>query len=158
MTRKPSPDLVTLVTTAGLTAAATAHFAWACGSTWPRRSEDELADLVVGRRPMPPREASAVVGVALTGAAAGVAIAGHSTAGGPIGRIAAAVAVITARVLRVRGMGGLGLAAAGASTSGTDAAREFRRMDTRFYSPLCLGLSAGAARAAARAKAARAVA
>lgn len=144
-----------MLTVAGLGAAAAVHFAWARGSTWPRDSDDELADLVVGKRPMPPREASAAVGAALTGAAIGVAVAGHSTKGGPAGRIAGLAAVVTARVLRARGMGGLGMAAAGASTSGSDAAEEFQAMDVRFYSPLCIGLSVGAARAAKRAKATR---
>lgn len=152
---KTSPDLPTVLTAAGLAAAAAAHFAWARGSTWPRDSDDELADLVVGKRPMPPREASAAVGAALTGAAVGVAVAGHSTTGGPVGRVAGLAALITARVLRARGMGGLGMAAAGASTSGADAADEFRQMDVRLYSPLCIGLSVGAARAAKRAKASR---
>lgn len=152
---KTSPDLPTVLTVAGLGAAAAVHFAWARGSTWPRDNDDELADLVVGKRPMPPRAASAAVGAALTGAAIGVAVAGHSTKGGPVGRIAGLAAVVTARVLRARGMGGLGMAAAGASTSGADAAEEFQAMDVRVYSPLCIGLSVGAARAAKRAKAAR---
>ena len=152
---KTSPDLPTVLTAAGLGAAAAVHFAWARGSTWPRENDDELADLVVGKRPMPPREASAAVGAALTGAAVGVAVAGHSTKGGPLGRVAGLAAVITARVLRARGMGGLGMAAAGASTSGADAAEEFRAMDVRIYSPLCIGLSLGAARAARRARSAR---
>ena len=153
---KTSPDLPTVLTAAGLGAAAAVHFAWARGSTWPRETDDELADLVVGTRPMPPRQASAAVGVALTGAAVGVAVAGHSTRGGPVGRIAGLAALITARVLRTRGLGGLGMAAAGTSTSGVDAAEEFRVMDIRLYSPLCVGLSIGAARAAKRAKASRA--
>lgn len=152
---KTSPDLPTVATAAGLGAAAAAHFAWACGSTWPRASDDELADLVVGRRPMAPPAASAAVGVALTGAAVGVAVAGHTAKGGPVGRVAALVAVVTARVLRARGMGGLGMAAAGVSMSGADATDEFREMDLRLYSPLCIGLSLGAARAAKRAKASR---
>lgn len=152
---KTSFDLPTVLTSAGLGAAAAVHLAWARGSTWPRASNDELADLVIGTRPMPPRPASAAVGAALSGAAIGVAVAGHSARGGPVGRIAGLAALITARVLRARGLGGLGMAAAGASTSGADASEEFRVMDVRLYSPLCIGLSMGAARAAKRAKASR---
>ncbi len=142
----------TILTAAGLAAAGGIHAAWAAGSTWPRQSEDELADLVVGKRPMPPRAASAGVAVALGGAAAAVLVAGHGLPDRRLTRLARLAALITARVLRTRGGGGLVMAVVGSSTTAEDAAEEFRRNDLRFYSPLCLALSIGAARAARRAQ------
>lgn len=145
-----TPDLPTLATAAGLGAAAAVHVAWARGSTWPRDTDDELADLVVGKRPMPPRPASATVAVALTGAAGSVLVAGHTSGTGVIAVNARRLATAVAAGIGLRGVGGLAMAAAGGATSGLDAAEEFRRMDLRFYSPLCVGLALGAARAARR--------
>lgn len=142
-------DIVSVATALGLGAAAALHFAWARGSTWPRETDEELADLVVGKQPMPPPAASAAVGVALTGAAISVVIAGHAGPERRLGALARIGSRVTARALRARGIGGLVMASAGLATSG-DATEEFRRMDQRFYSPLCLALSAGAGRAAAR--------
>lgn len=147
---KRTLQVTTGLTVIGLGAAGAVHGAWAWGSTWPRQTEDELADLVVGKRPMPPRAASAGVAAALSGAAVAVAIAGHSTSDRRLARVASLVAIITSRALRARGLGGLTMAAVGSSTTGEDAAEEFRRNDLRFYSPLCLALSVGAARAARR--------
>jgi len=141
-------DLPTVATATGLAAVAAVHAAWARGSTWPRRTDEELADLVVGKQPMPPRATSAGVAAALGGAAAAVAIAGHGAPDRRLTRLARLAALIAARVLRTRGMGGVAMAIAGSSTSGGDASEEFRRNDIRFYSPMCLALSVGAARAA----------
>lgn len=143
----PRIDLPSVLTAAGLGAAAAVHFAWARGSTWPRESDDELADLVVGKRPMPPPASSAAVGVALTGAAAAVLVGAHTGPASRIGGAARLATRIAARALRARGVGGLLMTSAGLATSG-QATEEFRRMDQRFYSPLCLALSAGASRSA----------
>ncbi len=145
----------TIQLTTGLTAvvmggAAVVHAAWARGSSWPCETDDKLADLVVGKRPMPPPAASAGVAVALGGAAVAVIIAGTSDSNGPIVRLARLGSLTAARTLRARGLGGLGMAIVGSSTTGAAAAEEFRRNDLRVYSPLCLALSVGAARAARR--------
>jgi hypothetical protein len=140
-------DLPSVATAVALGAAAAVHFAWARGSTWPRESEDELADLVVGKRPMPPPAASAAVAAALTGAAAAVLVGVHTKADSTIGNAARLATKIASRTLRTRGIGGLVMARAGMATSG-DATEEFRRLDQTFYSPLCLALSVGTARSA----------
>lgn len=122
-----------MATAIALGAAAAVHFAWARGSTWPRESEDELADLVVG--------------AALTGAAAAVLVGTHTKADSTIGNTARLATKIASRTLRTRGIGGLVMERAGMATSG-DATEEFRRLDQTFYSPLCLALSVGTARSA----------
>lgn len=118
-------------------AAGLVHAVWGAGSTWPADSSDELADLVVGKRPMPgPRECAAVA--ALLGAATiGTTLA---TVGGqgPIVGLTRRGSKIAAGVLLVRGVGGL---AAEALTVG-DLAPEFRRWNRRLYSPLCIALGA----------------
>ena len=149
MARTPL-DPATTITTGGLAAAAAIHAAWGRGSSWPRATDDELADLVVGKRPMPPPAASTAVAVLLTGAAGSVAIAGHTNGDGLIATNARRLATVVAGALGLRGVGGLAMAAVGGATSGLETTEEFRRMDLRFYSPLCVGLGLGAARAARR--------
>ncbi len=135
-----------LVTAAGLGAIAAVHAAWAEGSTWPRTSPDELADLVVGRRPFPSPEATWTVAGLLVVAAAstGIAAARPSGLDGRARSVAIAGATVTAAALLLRGVGGLVVSGAGLLT----ATEEFRRHDLALYSPLCLGLGAGAAMAA----------
>lgn len=97
---------------------------------------------------MPPPAASTAVAIALTGAAGSVAIAGHTRGVGVIPTGARRLAQVVAGMLGIRGVGGLAMAALGGATSGMEVSEEFRRLDLRFYSPLCLVLGSGAARAA----------
>ncbi len=119
----------------GVGAAGAVHAAWGAGSTWPAASSDELADLVVGKRPMPGPPECAAVTVLLGAATVGTALA---TVGrtGPIVGLARRGSSIAAGVLLVRGAGGL---AAEALEIG-DLAPEFRRWNRRLYSPLCVVL------------------
>ena len=127
----------------GLGAAAVVHAAWARGSTWPAASRDDLADLVVGRRPMPSSTACAAVAgllttaVALVVARAGVVPVPEGRATWVVHRGADAVAA----VLTLRGMAGLVVSGAGLGS----ATPLFRRWDLRLYSPACLVLGGAVA-------------
>jgi len=117
-----------------LTGAAALHGLWATGSTWPTSSADELADLVVGRRPMPGRAACAAVAVLLTGAAVATA---HATIGtARSARRSRTVAAFASAALLARGLGG-GVAEAAAIGHSSP---EFSRWNRRLYSPLCVAL------------------
>ncbi len=96
-----------------LAGASALHGLWATGSAWPTSSPDELADLVVGRRPMPGPAACATVAAAL------------------------AIAAAVSASLLVRGVGGIGADLAGVG----DAAPAFRRWNRRLYNPLCVTLA-----------------
>ncbi len=121
----------------GLAAAAAVHAAWATGSTWPASGPDELADLVVGRRPFPsPALTWGVTG--LLGAATGLTAARAGLVPSPrrARRPVRLGADVVAAVLLARGVTGLVSSAAGIGQR-TPA---FRRWDLRLYSPLCLVL------------------
>ncbi|MDZ8173102.1 DUF3995 domain-containing protein [Microbacterium xanthum] len=126
-------------------AAGLVHAAWAAGSTWPADSPDELADLVVGTRPMPGAPACTAV-AALLGAASIATTLATVGGQGPIGRLTRRGSTFAAGVLVVRGVGGLAVEALNVG----DVAPEFRRWNRRLYSPLCIalgvliGLGAGA--------------
>ncbi|MGK2948886.1 MAG: DUF3995 domain-containing protein [Acidimicrobiales bacterium] len=123
-----------------LAGGAIVHGLWARGSTWPVASREELADLVVGRRPMPGPLACATVSTALAGAAA---VTAHSSMTGRSkpGRWTRAAATAVSGVLLVRGIGG-------AVVDAGNVAPEFRRWNRRLFSPLCvvLGLLVAAGR------------
>lgn len=112
------------------------HVAWGFGSSFPFASRDALADSVVGAAEVPPPIACHGVGVALLTASALVLDV-------PIGpswvRRVGRGTVATVFVVR---------AAAGLSGR-TDAlvpgsvGPRFRRLDRRYFSPLCLLLAAG---------------
>ncbi len=137
-----------LVTIALLIVTAIIHALWAMGSTWPRGTPEELADLVVGRRPMPGAGASWVVTALVVAGVVLVAAAGGAlpTVARRFPRIIGVGAAGVAGVLALRGFGGLVVSAA-KLTSETE---EFRKMNLRFYSPLCLLLATGAADATFR--------
>ena len=129
--------------TGGLGAAAVLHTAWALGSPWPAVDQDELADLVVGRRPFPsPTLTWGVVGLLTT--ATGITAAAATTASQRRWVRVGARGVGT--VLLARGAGGLVVS----STQGRDATAAFRHNDVRIYSPLCLVLGTAAIRSAGR--------
>lgn len=118
---------------AALAGASALHALWATGSGWPAASPDELADLVVGRRPMPDPAACTTVAAALAVAAGATA---RATVGHP-GRVtdhSRKMAAIVCSSLLVRGMGGIASDLAGT----VDATPAFRRWNRRLYNPLCL--------------------
>jgi hypothetical protein len=126
-----------MVATSGLGAAAVLHTMWALGSPWPAADQDELADLVVGRRPFPsPTLTWGVVGLLTT--ATGITAAAATTTSQRRWVRVGARGVGT--VLLARGAGGLVVS----STQGRDATAAFRHNDVRIYSPLCLVLGAAA--------------
>lgn len=116
-----------------LAGAAAVHAGWAIGSTWPAASPDELADLVVGQRPMPGPLACATVALTLSGAA--VTTASAATARRPDPRSRTGATIVSAALL-ARGIGG---AVAEAGHLG-QATPEFRRWNRRLYNPLCVVL------------------
>lgn len=107
------------------------HFAWAAGLTWPAVDRAQLAQYVIGRKTMPGRVPTAIVGfgllvVALLFASTSEAAALSSARG----------AVIA--IFAVRGVGGLFESRVRAEIVGTPYALYSRFM----YSPLCLVLAA----------------
>jgi hypothetical protein len=135
----PRPaHLRTTAAATGLLAIAGLHVLWATGSPWPCATEEELADLVVGRvhGPVPPPAACLAVAGALTVAATGVA--GRPRARPGVARLLAAstVAVLTVR-------GAAGLAGRTDVLSPGSSSPRFRWQDRRLYAPLCLALAAG---------------
>jgi len=136
----------------GLGAAGAVHLLWATGSSWPAKSRDELADLVVGVRPFPSNPMTMGV-VAAIGVATGLVVAEsrrHPEEVGadpsPAERAVRVATVAVPAVLAARGVGGL---VASALELG-DATAVFRHWDRRLYSPLCLALAALSAAATAR--------
>ncbi|MCG6493306.1 DUF3995 domain-containing protein [Kitasatospora sp. A2-31] len=116
------------------------HAVWAV-SPWPLRTPAELADAVAGwGDEMPPAAACLAVAGALGAAAYLVgAESGVLPAAGPARVRRAGVRTVSA-VMLARGAGGL--LVSGLGLSGQSA--RFRRLDARYYSPLCLALGAGA--------------
>ncbi|WP_433675754.1 DUF3995 domain-containing protein [Microbacterium gorillae] len=114
----------------GLTGVGVVHLAWSMGSTWPVKNRKLLASATVGNpRAMPAPGPTAMVGtVAIVGGAVTAGALGESR---PIvfGRRLAGLALITRAVLggefalQVLGMG--------------PADARFRRLDARYYRPLC---------------------
>ena len=125
--------------TLGLAGVSALHLVWASGSHWPARSERALADAVAGSRRMPPPAASAVVGVGAAVAAAWVPAAR--------GRLGALGTGLIGAGLLARGVAG-GVVAARALGM-PETSRRFRRLDERWYRPLCLVLGTAAMSTAA---------
>ncbi|MDY0815013.1 DUF3995 domain-containing protein [Kitasatospora purpeofusca] len=121
------------------------HALWTV-TPWPLRTPEEFADAVLGTgEGVPPAAACAAV-AGLLGAASYLvaAEAGAVPAVGPARLRRAGVWTVSA-VLLTRGAGGLMV------FGGERALRSerFRRLDARYYSPLCLALGTGAAVVAA---------
>ncbi|MFI6155793.1 DUF3995 domain-containing protein [Kitasatospora sp. NPDC051170] len=129
-----------VVVAAGMGVVGALHAVWAV-SPWPLRTPEEFADVVVGTgEGVPP--AAACLGVAgLLGAASYLvaAEAGVVPAVGPARVRRAGVRTVSA-VMLARGVGGLALFGTVVERS-----ERFRRLDRRYYSPLCLALGVGAA-------------
>lgn len=109
------------------------HLAWAFGSSFPAGDERRLAEWVIGWTSMPPRWASAVVGVGLVSAAGALAatVAGNTARAVRVGALLATVAIGLRGVL-----GPLDSLGRVATTYGT--------ANLALYTPLCLALGAGA--------------
>ncbi len=121
---------------AGLLAIAGLHGVWATGSSWPVSDGDGLAQAAGGGRSHSAAECLAVAGL-LT--AASSFVAGRPRRAPWLRRTGAGTVVA---VLATRGAFGLA-GRTDALVPGSSSAR-FRRLDRRYYSPLCLALAAGA--------------
>ena len=139
-------QLAGLAAAAGLGLAAGVHAAWAAGSTWPASSRDELADLVVGRRPFPSAVPTLEVSALLVGGAA--LVAAHAGYLEPLRRRAPGLtrlgANTVAAVLIMRAVAGVAIS----WLSLAETAEPFRKWNLRLYSPLCLALGVGSKLAA----------
>jgi hypothetical protein len=117
------------------------HLWWATGSTWPLADQATLADAVAGRRTLPSPQAC--VGVAAALSTASALVAGRPSPGSPLQRTGATGVVA---VLLVRGT--LGLAGRTDLVAPGSSSPRFRRLDRRYYAPLCLAIAALASPAA----------
>ena len=128
------------LTSAALAGIAGVHVAWGRGSSFPFGSHAELTDAVVGSPVVPSPAACNAVAVAVLAASALVVDA-------PImpRPLRTTGRVVVAGVLGVRGVAGIA-GRTDALVPGSVSPR-FRRLDRRFYGPLCLALALGAATA-----------
>jgi hypothetical protein len=120
----------TLLALAGL------HVAWGCGSAFPFKSGQDLAEAVVGGQEVPPPTACFAVAAALL--LGGVLV--HDVPHTPD-------ALRRTGLLAMAGVFGTRAALGWAGKTdlvspGSNSAR-FRRLDKRMYSPLCAALAAG---------------
>jgi hypothetical protein len=114
------------------------HAAWGRGSTFPFADRDQLNDTVIGRDATPSPAACFVVAGLLTGASA--LVAGLPA---PRSRLRLAGVCTVAAALGARAA--LGFSGKTDMVSPGSVSARFRRMDKRFYSPLCAALALGAA-------------
>ncbi|MGA5816321.1 DUF3995 domain-containing protein [Kitasatospora sp. NPDC094028] len=130
----------------GMAAVGALHAMWAV-TTWPIRTPEEFADTFIGAGDeVPPAVAClAVTGMLGTAAYLVASEAGVVPAVGPK-RLRRLGLRTVSTVMLGRGIGGLAL-------FGTviERTERFKRLDRRYYSPLCLALGAGTALVAARA-------
>ena len=126
----------THLTAATLIGLAALHVAWGRGSSFPLADRDDLAEAVVGTSIVPGPLPCFGVAAALLVASSAV----QNRPRWPARPRRVALAGIAA-ILGGRGL--LGLAGkTGVVSPGSNGSR-FRRLDRRFYAPLCLGLTAG---------------
>jgi hypothetical protein len=138
-----SADTTERAAAAALLGIAAVHVVWATGSSWPAASRAELADAMAGRAGGSVPSPAACLAVATLLAAASALVAGRPRRLPRLRRTGAAGVSV---VLGVRGACGI----AGRTdlvSPGSDSPR-FRRLDRRYYSPLCLFLAASAAASA----------
>ncbi|MEV7022160.1 DUF3995 domain-containing protein [Kitasatospora sp. NPDC093558] len=116
------------------------HVVWTV-TPWPLRTPEEFADTVVGAGDgLPPAAAClAVAGLLGAGAYLVAAEAGVLPPAGPRRLRRAGVRAVSG-VMLARGIGGLALFG-----NFVERSERFTRLDSRYYSPLCLALGAGAA-------------
>jgi hypothetical protein len=131
------PRYVTSATLAGIGGL---HVAWGRGSTFPFPTDAELTDTVAGSSVVPSPAACNAVAVALFAASALVIDV-------PIGPrwVRTTGRMVVAGVLGVRGAAGV--SGRTSELVGWSVSPRFRRLDRRYYGPLCLALSLGAATA-----------
>lgn len=123
-----------LVGAVGLFAVGSLHAAWAAGSPFPARSRTELARAVVGNDEMPHPVACAAVAALTLGTGIVVAGAGGEEQTPTLVRISTGAALL--------GRGAVGGAGATRVLGLPQPGEPFRRLDARFYRPLCLALGA----------------
>jgi hypothetical protein len=130
---------LTLLGLAGL------HAAWASGSSWPAGDRAQLADLMAGRAGGPVPTPAACVLVASLLASASALVAGRPRRLPRLRRLGAAG---VAAAFGIRGACGLAGRTDLVSPGSTSTA--FRRLDRRYYAPLCLSLAVAAFSSARR--------
>lgn len=118
---------------AGLIGIGVLHGGWAVGSSWPAKNRRALADAVVGAESVPGAAPTAVVAIGAVSAGVFMWSAGE----GGFARLAR----------RAVGLAFLARAAVGGAAATRvlglpDPSPTFRRLDARFYRPLCLALGA----------------
>ena len=126
------------VTATALATVAGLHVAWGFGSSFPMADRAALADTVAGTTDVPPPAACHAVATALLAASALVLDV-------PVGPpwLRRTGRWVVAGVFTVRAVAGLS-GRTNALVAGSESPR-FRRLDRRYYAPLCLALAAGTA-------------
>ncbi|MQS12002.1 DUF3995 domain-containing protein [Streptomyces kaniharaensis] len=129
-----------VVVSAALAGVGALHAVWAV-TPWPLRTPEEFADTVVGTGDGVPPAAACLAVAGLLGSAAYLvgAEAGVLPPVGPRRLRRAGVRAVSG-VMLARGIGGLAVFG-----NLVERSERFRRLDTRYYSPFCLALAAGAA-------------
>ena len=124
--------LAAAAASAGLLAIAGLHAHWALGGTWPERSREALAKLVVGGRPLPGPGPCVAVALLIIVAVGATQLASVG-AGGPVVRL---VALGAGAVLLLRGVAGPVI------NAGLPSVRvlPFGRANLWIFSPLSAGL------------------
>ncbi len=132
-----SRQTATVATSGVLAALAGLHVAWGRGSTFPFKTRETLNDTVIGgdKTPSP----AACYGVAALLSAASALVAGLPTRSSWIRRVGVCT-VATA----LGGRAALGFAGRTDVVSPGSTSAHFRRIDRRYYSPVCLTLALGA--------------
>jgi uncharacterized protein DUF3995 len=119
------------------------HVAWGRGSTFPFSSREELNDKVIGRDTTPSPAACYAVAGLLTAASA--LVAGLPA---PRSRFRRLGVVVVTAVLGTRAA--VGFAGRTDLVAPGSVSPQFREMDKRILSPLCLALALGAAKSLRR--------
>ncbi len=140
--RPASRDPLVRVTSSVFGVAAAAHVAWGLRVTVPGVDAERMAEAVAGSGELPGPAACFAVAGALTAAAALVV-------GVPASRPALVRAGRGGVALALGGRAALGLTGHTDLVAPGELTDRFRRWDRRLYTPLCLALAAGAARAIA---------
>lgn len=133
--------LVALVLTLVMALVAGLHAYWARGGLWPAQSEQELTSMVVGDprlTGMPPRALTGLVAGVLAGIALWpLILAPFLSMVLPWGVLVAATFLLAA-VFLVRGM-----ASYFSGVKRLNAVEPFRRLNRRYYGPLCILVGLG---------------
>lgn len=131
-------QLVHIATATTLLGIGALHALWGRGSTFPFAGRGELNDTVIGRDATPSAGACYAVAGLLT--AAGALVAGLPTPRSRLRRLGVCTVSIT-----LSARAALGLSGRTELVSPGSVSPRFRRMDKRYFSPLCAALAVGAA-------------